>query len=388
MKSPPLSDVAIVGVHNTKQSRYLPGRNSMSVAFEAGFGALSDAGLSPSQLDGVAGPQSGEFIYQTGIGPAWFSQNGLGIPTLLDSAFAIQSGMASMVLVMSGTAGRYTAREATAPWTRPSNEMVEPFGMFTAAQFALVAQRYLYEYGVPAEALAAVAATIRNNGHVNPDALYYGKGPFTLEDILASRLIAEPYHLLDCASTSEGGSAVVLTRADIARGMCERPVYLLAAGAEQLGPAYRYPPRLDLAGRKDLTLQNLGKRIFERALGQAGLERADIDVLELYDPFSYEIIRQLEAFGFCGVGEGGDFVLEGNIGSEGEFPVTTDGGTMSFSHPGETTQKLQRVIRGVQQLRGTCKSNQKSGAEIALCSGGGSGPLFIDLLLFSGTQPE
>jgi len=385
----PLADVAIVGVHNTEQARHLPGKDSMSVAFEAAHGALSDAGLTPFDVDGVAGPLSSDFIYQTGIAPAWYTHNAVGIPTLLESVFAIQSGMATVVLVLSGTAGRYTAREATAPWTRPNNEMVEPFGMFTATQFALVAQRYLYEYGVPAEALATVAATIRNNGHVNPDALYYGKGPYTPQDILASRMIAEPYHLLDCASTSEGGAALILARADVAQNASPRPVYLLAGGAEQFGPSYRYPPRLDLHGRgdHDLTLQFLGRRIFERALGQAGLVHADVDVLELYDPFSFEIIRQLEAFGFCGVGEGGDFVLDGTIGPGGRFPVTTDGGTMSFGHPGELTQKLQRVIRGVQQLRGTCRSNQKPGAEIALCTGGGSGPLFMDLLLLSAAPP-
>jgi acetyl-CoA acetyltransferase len=110
-------------------------------------------------------------------------------------------------------------------------------------------------------------------------------------------------------------------------------------------------------------------------------------VAELYDPFSFEIIRQLEAFGFCADGEGGPFVEEGHIGPGGRLPVTTDGGTMSYSHAGINAQQLQRVIRGVQQLRGTCPTNQIDGAEVVLCSNGGSGALFTDVLLLGSERP-
>ena len=119
----------------------------------------------------------------------------------------------------------------------------------------------------------------------------------------------------------------------------------------------------------------------------AGLSPGDVDVAELYDPFSFEIIRQLEAFGFCQAGEGGPFVEDGNIGAGGQLPVTTDGGTMSFSHPGINAQQLQRVIRAAQQLRGSCVSNQVEGAEVALCSNGGSGALFCDVLLLGSERP-
>jgi acetyl-CoA acetyltransferase len=119
----------------------------------------------------------------------------------------------------------------------------------------------------------------------------------------------------------------------------------------------------------------------------AGVTPSDVDVAELYDPFSFEIIRQLEAFGFCAPGEGGPFVEDGNIGPGGALPVTTDGGTMSFSHPGINAQQLQRVIRATQQLRGTCSSHQVAGAEVALCSNGGSGALFCDVLLLGRERP-
>ena len=109
-----------------------------------------------------------------------------------------------------------------------------------------------------------------------------------------------------------------------------------------------------------------------------------MDVCELYDPFSFEIIRQLEAFGFCGEGEAGDFVMDGQIGPSGRLPVTTDGGTLSFSHPGRP-QMMQRVARGVHQIQGLCATRQVDGAEVALCSTGGSGALFNEVLLL-GTE--
>jgi acetyl-CoA acetyltransferase len=242
-------------------------------------------------------------------------------------------------------------------------------------------------YGTTPHQLATVAATIRNNGHRNPAAVYAGRGPFEPADVLASRMVADPFHLLDCSMTSEGGCALVLTSPERARDLRRPPVYVLAGGADFFGPSYRYPPAWDLRGRSgDVVNGQVGRRAFERALRRAGLERDDVDVLELYDPFSFEIIRQLEAFGFCGPGEGGPFVEDGHIALDGTHPVTTDGGTMSFSHAG-TPQMLQRVVRGTQQLRGGCGELQVPDAEIALCTNGGAGALFTALALL-GTQPS
>jgi len=261
--------------------------------------------------------------------------------------------------------------------------------MITAAQFAFVARRPMHDHGTTPEMLAAVAATIRNNGHVNPDAVYFGRGPFTAADVLASRMVADPFHLLDCAMTSEGGCALVLARRDIAMDLPNQPVYVLGGGTDHCGPSYRYPPRSDRArvGREDLTVMTVGRRAWEQASRTADVGHADIDVLELYDPFSFEILRQLEAFGFCEPGASGSLALDGSLGPEGRLPVTTDGGLMSFSHAGIAVQKLQRVIRGVEQLRGTCRSNQVAGAEVALCTGGGSGALYTDVLLLGTARP-
>jgi acetyl-CoA acetyltransferase len=386
----PFHDAAIVGVHNTRQARRLEGDDSSTITIEAALGAIEDAGLQPSDIDGVIGSGGAtDFVYQARIGPVWRSLSGGGIPTVLEAAMAIASGMARAVLIADGSAGVYTERAATAPWTRPTHEFVASFGMFTAAEFALVARRHMEVYGTTPESLATVAATIRNNGHVNPEAIYSGRGPFTPADILASRMVADPYHLLDCAMTSEGGSALVVARADMAANLAQPPVYVLGGGTDHYGPSYHNPPTFDLGGhrRPDLVNGWVGRAAAEAAFRTAGLGPTDVDVCEFYDPFSFEIIRQFEAFGFCGAGEGGEFVLNGTIDVGGPYPVTTDGGLMSFSHGGAFVQMLQRVIRGVRQLRGDCPTRQVSGAEVAMCTGGGAGALFCDVVLLGKERP-
>jgi acetyl-CoA acetyltransferase len=385
----PFHDVAIVGVHNTAQARVLEGHDERSITLEAALGALDDAGLSPRDVDGIVGPTASDFLYQSRTGPVWRSMSALGIPALLEGAMAIACGLASVVLYTTGGAGSYrTDRSATAPWTRPTHEFVVPFGMFTAAEFALMARRHMHTYGTPPEAMAHVAATIRNNGHVNPDAVYSGRGPFTAQDVLDSRMVADPFHLLDCAMTSEGGAAMVLARADLATDLAKAPVYVLGGLTDHFGPSYQHPPVWDLGGHRDgLVAGWVGRRAARHVFATAGLGPDDVDVCEFYDPFSFEIIRQFEAFGFCGEGEGADLVTSGAIEPGGRWPVTTDGGTMSFSHGGAAVQLVQRVIRGVQQLRGECTTMQVPGAEVAMCTGGGSGALFTDVMLLGKERP-
>ena len=387
MSEHPYRDVAIVGVHNTVQARLLEGYDSESIATEGALGALTDAGLEPGSVDTVVGMFSQELALSLGLGPCTRVPNSLGIPAILQMAQMIACGQSDVALLAGGGAGLYTDRAATAPWTRPANEMVVGYGMFTAAEFALMARRHMVTYGTTPRQMAAAAATIRNNGHVNPEAVYHGRGPFTPEDILASRMIADPFHLLDCSMTSEGGCGLVLARADIARDLRRAPVWILGGGSDSFGPAYQIAPVWDMSGRDGFKAGRVGERAGRQAFRTAGLGPSDVDVAELYDPFSFEIIRQMEVFGFCGEGEGGPFVEEGNVAAGGTIPVTTDGGTMSFSHAGITPQQLQRVIRGVQQIRGECATAQVDGAEVALCTNGGSGALFTDVLLLGAVRP-
>jgi acetyl-CoA acetyltransferase len=385
---------AIVGVHNTRQGRRLDGETSRGLALKAVEGALRDAGLSLDDVDGInAGPQSTALIYDLRIGPAWQGL-GFGIGMITEAAAAIEHGMADVVVLVAAQAGEYRDHEATAPWTRPENEFVAPWGMFTTAEFALIARRHMHVYGTTREQLSIVAATIRNNGSRNPEAVYYQRGPFTPDDITASRPVADPFHLLDCATTSEGGCALVvanLEKVSAKVGIASRPIYILGSGADFHGPSYQHPPAWDLAGRRGNHGHHVngvvGRRAAERAFNFAGLRRDDVDVLELYDPFSFEIIRQLEAFGFCDDGEGGPFVADGHIAIDGSHPITTDGGTMSFSHAGANPQMMQRAIRAVEQLRGAAGELQVPDAHVALCSNGGAGALFTTVLIL-GDEPR
>jgi acetyl-CoA acetyltransferase len=390
MTGHPYHNVAIAAVHNTRQAKVLEGYDSFTIALEAARGVLDSAGVDSSQVDSVFGQFSAEMAYTLGIGPAWipFSLGG-GIPAVLEAANAIALGHCHTALLSGGGASIYSERASTAPWTRPSNEFVVSFGMYTALEFALIARRHMETYGTKPEHLATVAATIRNNGHVNPEAVYYGRGPFSVEDVLASRMVADPFHLLDCSMTGEGGTAILMTTADRAADLRQPPVYILGGGIDHFGPAYQHAPSWDLTGRASGGVVNgyVGRRAAQRAFTMGGLSPRDVDVCEFYDPFSFEIIRQFEAFGFCEPGEGPAFVLDGNIGPTGAFPTTTDGGLMSFSHGGGTVQLLQRVVRGVQQLQGSCVSNQVAGAEVALCSNGGAGALFNDVVLLGVERP-
>jgi acetyl-CoA acetyltransferase len=367
---------AIVGIHNTRQARRLEGATTRGLILESIRGALDDAGLTLSQVDGVsAGAIGSTLIHDLRVGPAWQGST-FGLGMVQEAAAAIRSGLAKVVVLVAAQAGAHRTRKSTAPWTRPENEFVIPWGLFTAAEFALVARRHMEVYGTTREQLSIVAATIRNNGSANPEAVYAGRGPFKPDDIVASRPVAEPYHLLDCAMTSEGGCALVvadLNSADVR----SKPVYVLGAGEDFLGPSYQFPPSWDLAGRSGIPNGLVGRRAADLAFAQAGLRREDVAVLELYDPFSFEVIRQLEAFRFCEVGEGGPYVEDGNLGRR----VTTDGGLMAFSHAGVNPQMMQRVIRGVQQIRGEAGPLQVPDTHVALCSNGGAGALFTTVML-------
>jgi len=381
--SHPYRDVAIVGVHNTEQARVLwPDHTSATIAMEGALGALADAGIHPHDVDAVVSQFAQDFALQLRLGPCTRVINSMGIPSVLDSAALIGDGRAETVLIAAGGAGIYTDRSATAPWTRPTNEFVVGYGLFTAAEFALMARRHMIVHGTTPEQLATVAARIRNHGHANPEAVYHGRGPFTPEDVLASRVVADPFHLLDCSMTSEGGCGLVLTTAERAADCASAPVWILGGGSDSFGPAYQIAPAWDLRGRdNDIPAGYVGRRAARRAFQTAGLGPSDVDTCEFYDPFSFEIIRQFEAFGFCPEGEGGAFV------QEAAPPFTTDGGTMSFSHAGINAQQLQRVIRGVQQVRGDCATSQVEGAEVAMCTNGGSGALFNDVLLLGKERP-
>ena len=358
-------DAVIVGIHQTKQARRLPDDTSMSLTVEAVNGAVADAGVALSDIDGFnvqigSTPSGNDFAYKVGASYFWLGRTHVSPDAVVEAALAISGGQCEVAVLASAQAGLHTDRSSTAPWTRPPNEFIETWGLHTPAEWALLAQRHMHLFGTTPEQAAHAAAVVRNNGHANPEAVYHGRGPFTVDDILGSRVVAWPFHLLDCSMTCEGGAAMVLTTAERARDLKARPIRVIGAASEQWGPEYTYPPTYE---RKGL----LGRRAADIAFGQAGIARADVDVLELYDNFSWEIIRALEAYRYCEVGEGGDFVTSGLIEPGGKLPISTDGGLLSYSHSGGS-QSMQRVVQAVRQLRGTSAVNQVADPQVALAA--------------------
>ncbi|MCE2389896.1 MAG: thiolase family protein [Proteobacteria bacterium] len=380
----PLHDVCIAGVYNTQQARVLEGVNEVELLVDAMRGTLADAGVAPHEVDGVNVRSAvwrinaREVSHWLGCSPKW---NGgeFGIAGVLEAAGAIATSQASVVLMADAQCGQYTERALTAPWTRPTNEFVECWGLYTAAEFALIAQRHMAVYGTRPEALAEVSAAIRSNGAINPDAVYYGR-PCTPEDVLASRMVADPFHLLDCCMTSEGGAGLLLTTVERALDLDCEPIYILGGGLDRFGMSYVMAPVYDKYGLA-------GRRAAQDAFEQGGIGPQDVDVCEFYDPFSFELIRQFEAFGFCDEGEGGDFVMDGRVRIDGDFPLCTNGGLMAYSHAG-TAQLLQKTISAVLQLRGKyIPELTVPNAKIAMATNGGAGALFTDLMIVGKEQP-
>jgi acetyl-CoA acetyltransferase len=242
-------------------------------------------------------------------------------------------------------------------------EFTDVWGAYVVPLFALIATTHMHEFGTTPEQLAIAAATVRNNGHINPEAVMYGKGPYTVHDVLASPMIASPLHRLEICLAGEGGAAVVLTSAERARDLRHPVVHVLGGGMEFAGAPYVSPPQYREVGR-------LGEDAARRALSTAGVSVADIDVFNLYDPNSFEIIRQMEVLGLCGEGEGGAFVEDGHIALDGRHPVNPDGGCLSYAWNG-TQQMTLKAVECVRQLRGTAV-NQIPDARLAVAANAGS----------------
>ena len=378
-----IHDVAIVGVYATEQAKRQD-RSALSVCLEAAIGAREDAGLEVSDIDGIAGrwpgpggtsmhPGSLDWATLLGREVTWVQDTyPQGIPALLDAASAIASGQCNTVLVVGGQAGIHDDTGSVASYTRPENEFVAPWGAFTAVHFALVAQRYLNLYSNSRIAAARVAASIRNQGSLNPQAVMYGRGPYSVEDILSAAPIATPFTLLDLCLATEGAAAMVITRKEVARNT-RAPVWLLGGACEWYRQQYVNPPRYE-------DVWTTGKSAAAKTFDQAGLTPEDVDVAQLYDINSFEILRQLEVLGFCEVGEAADFVDDNFSGETMNLPINTDGGLMSYSHIGWGGPTL-KIVECVHQLRNEAGSRQVTDAAVALATGAGSGAQYHNVAL-------
>jgi len=361
--------VAVVGAYE-HPARYAPDKTAYQLHAESARGALADAGLSIADVDGFFTSGVGpiglislaghlnlrpDHVDSTSIGGSSF------VSHCIHAAAAIAAGLCSVALV---TYGSTAASDRFAIGTGggagigdPPDHFEAPYGPTIVGSYALVAQRHMHEYGTTSEQLAEIAVTMRRHAALNPDAKY--REPITVDDVLASRIISSPLHLLDCCIISDGGGALVLTSAERARD-CRKPPVLVLGGAEAVRHAE--------IGRRDL-LDVAARQSGPLALARAGVQHADLDFCTIYDSYTITVLATLEALGFCAPGEGGAFVGGGRIGLGGALPVNPDGGGLSSNHPG--MRGIFLVIEAVRQLRGECGPRQVPDARLALAHGTG-----------------
>jgi acetyl-CoA acetyltransferase len=364
-------DVAIVGVHATKQARFLAERTTMDVCLEAVLGALEDAGLEPGAVDGMAvewpgpgGAADDSASWARLFGPRLhFVADGLfdcaGVRGVLKAAAAIAAGLCDVVVVGGGSAGQ-EARDRMAVALAKGPQFHDCWGAYVAPMLGLVAARHMHEFGTTPEQLATVAATIRNHGHANPAAVMHGQGPYSVENVLSSPLVASPFRLLDLCLVAQGGAAIVLTTAERARDSRQPPVMLLGGGMEFAGASGVNPPAYRDVGQ-------IGRTSARRALAAAGVGPDDVDVFNLYDPTSFEVIRQLEVLGVCAEGEGGALAESGALARDGRCPTNLDGGMLAYTWIG-TQQMTLKIVESVLQLRRAAGDRQVPDAEIAVAT--------------------
>ncbi len=249
-----------------------------------------------------------------------------------------------------------------------------PYGLgLPAASYSLAARRHMHDYGTTSEHLAQIAVSFRQWAAKNANA--YHQEPITVEDVLASPMVAEPLHKLDCCLVTDGAGALVVTSAQRAADLARPPVYVLGAGT-----AHTHGMSISQMG--DLT--TTGAAVSgPRAMAMAGITPADVDVVELYDSFTITALMTLEDLGFCQKGEGGEFVADGRLGPGGALPTNTNGGGLAYTHPGMYGMFI--LVEAVRQLRGDGGDRQVPGAEIALANGCG-GVLSCTSTIVLGTE--
>lgn len=360
-----------------------PGRTSEEIAIEASVKALAEAGLGTRDVDAVFGslpgnsnPLSGLLIAEMlGLQPKFTDNNRTGGSTFLSytlmAAMALKEGLCETALIFYGSNQR-TASGKLISSVKPFVYEAPYAPIFPATSYALAASRHMHQYGTTREQLAAVAVAARAWANLNPEA--FSRGPLSIEDVLASRMVSSPLTVRDCCLVTDGGAALVMTTAARARHLPKKPVFLLGAAAATT--------HMNIMSMPDLTqtaAMDSGRRAFE----MAGVTTREIDVVELYDAFTINTILFLEDLGFCGKGEGGAFVASGAIEPGGSLPVNTNGGGLSCVHPG--MYGMFTLVEAVRQLRGEAGERQVENAQLALCHGNG-GVLSSQITNILGTE--
>jgi acetyl-CoA acetyltransferase len=358
---------AVVGLGYTEQGK-LPGRSAISLYIEASKNAIIDAGLSLKDIDG--------FIIEPCPTDPRISAFGLaqelGIELQFGADEQLQGASAGAILqhaamaVDAGLCNYCLCAFADTSYSNPGTGGViyqaggginAAYGMFgVAASYAMIARRYMYEYGATSQQFGTISITFRYHASMNPRAVF--KDPITIEDHQASPWVVEPLHLLDCCPVHDGGRALIVTTAERALHLKQPPAYIMGFGQGH--------PFTDPLRRKVITISG-AVQSGKTAFSMAEISPSDVDICCIYDAFSFVVPLQIEDLGFCKKGEGCDFIQNERIAIGGQLPVNTSGGLLSEVY----LQGWVGTHEAVSQLRGNCGTRQVLGAEIALLTSSG-----------------
>jgi len=382
--------VVIAGVGETEQGK-IPDKSSFHFLSEASRLAIEDAGIKKDDVDGLVTAFSlveHTFMHCTtfadyfGMNPRFFSSVAVGGATAVwmvaEAAMAISSGQAEVVLCVRGdnTLSGISSSGMLALIREMCHAEFEfPYGLTTPGGYALAAQRYLHDWGSRREHLAAVAVTMRKHAADKENAM--NKDPLSIDDVLNSRVIAEPLTKYDCSIISDGGAAFIVTTEDKAKelGIENDLAYLWGMGQ---GYSHQYLTSLESLDQ----IYDAVERSGQKAFNTAGIEPRDVDIAFLYDCFTITVLLELEGLGFVPKGEGGAFALEGRMEIGKDLPVNTHGGLLSQAHLGA----MHHVVEATLQLRGDAGSRQVEDPEVAVVHGNG-GIVSAHSTVVLGNQP-
>ncbi|MDN3359657.1 thiolase [Actinomadura sp. DC4] len=376
----------IVGAAETDEIGRLPDRSVFQLHLEGARNALADAGLGKDDVDGVATvgtPGPVQVAHALGITPAWLDGTSVGGTSFLfhvrHAVAAIGAGLCHTVLVTHGESGRSRVGAPPRSFGRDSllGQFELPYGtMGPATTFTVTALRYMKETGLTHEQLASVAVAQRRWSSRNPRAAM--RDLVTVEDVLASRLVAYPFHLLECCLVTDGGGALMITSRERAEALGTRkpPVHVLGAGESAEAPI--------ISQMEDFTTSRSFRLSSRAAFAEAKITHGDVDHVMIYDAFAHVPIYGLEDMGFVGRGEAGAFIAEGHTSPGGRLPMNTNGGGLSYTHTG--MYGMFAMQESIRQLRGEAAA-QVPGAEIGVVLGNGGMFMAAATLVLSNRRP-
>ena len=361
--------VAIVGASETTELGRIPDLSQLQLHADAALNTMADAKIKPSDIDGVAtaGASPTEIAHYLGIAPRWADGTSVGGCSFMlhvrHAVAAIEAGHCTTVLITHGESGRSGVGRGGffggGGGASLAGQFEMPYGPNgPTTMFTVGVLRYMKEFGLTHEQLASVAVVQREWAGLNPRASY--REPITVADVLDSRMIAYPFHKLECCLVTDGGGALILTAAERAPDFPTKHVYILGTGESVETPM--------ISQMQDLTTSRSFRIAGQDAMRSAGISHDDVDHLMVYDAFAHLPIYGLEDLGFVERGEAGAFIEEGHTRPGGKLPLNTNGGGLSYMHSG--MYGMYALQESVRQIRGTAAA-QVEGAEVSVCLGVG-----------------